>query len=87
MTYYILCGGLMMGCFVVSLFFYKFWKKTSDRLFLFFSYAFLLLTIERLLLGMLGSAQEPKPQIYLIRLGAFILILAGIIIKNRESTR
>lgn len=87
MIYYILCGGLMMACFVVGLFFLKFWKRTSDKLFLYFAYAFFLMTVERVLLGVLGSAQEPKPQIYLIRLGAFSLILFGIIVKNRESSR
>lgn len=86
MFYYILSGALMMACFVVGLFFTKFYKRTHDKLFLYFSYAFFLLSIERLLLGLFGSAQEPRPQIYLIRLGAFVLIILGIINKNRAQS-
>jgi len=87
MIYYYMSGALMMSCFVSGMFFLKFWKKTSDKLFLYFSWSFFLLTAERILLGFLGSAQEPKPQVYLFRLAAFLLIIFAIVQKNQNSKR
>ena len=81
--YGVISGALMMGCLIPSIFFYKFWKKTHDKLFLMFSAAFAMLAIERLVLGNLGTA-ETHLKVYLIRLFAFLLILVAIIIKNRE---
>lgn len=85
MVYEILSGALMLACFVAGLFFYKFWKKSHDRLFMFFSFAFFLLSLERLVLGYLGTNNEPSPFIYLIRLGAFLLIIFAIYNKNKEK--
>jgi Family of unknown function (DUF5985) len=85
MIYEILSGALMMSCLVTGLFFLKFWKKTRDKLFLIFAFAFFTLSLERLVLGYIGRGNEPSPQVYLFRLGAFILILIAIINKNRES--
>jgi hypothetical protein len=47
--------------------------------------AFFLLAFERLVLGFLGSANEPSQWVYLIRLGAFLLIIYAIISKNKQS--
>lgn len=82
--YELLSGALMLSCFVASLFFYKFWKKTHDKLFIMFSAAFAMLSFERFVLGYLGT-REVFTSVYLIRLCAFILILMAIIHKNRES--
>lgn len=84
MVYELLSGALMLACFVAGLFFYKFWKKSHDRLFKFFSFAFFLLSLERLVLGYIGTNNEPSPFIYLIRLGAFLLIIFAIYNKNKE---
>ena len=84
--YELISGALMMACIVTGLFFWKFWKKSKDRLFFMFSAAFFLLALERLVLGYLGAENEPSPAIYLIRLVAFVLILIAIINKNRESS-
>lgn len=85
MMYEVFSGALMITCFVAGLFFLKFWKKTHDRLFILFSFSFFLLSFERLVLGYLGSKHEPSPLVYLIRLGAFILIIFAIVNKNKES--
>ena len=87
MLYRTLSGVFMMACFMAGVFFLKFWRKTKDKLFLYFSFSFFLLTVERILLGIFGSIQEPKPQIYLIRLGAFLLIIYAIIHKNKETNQ
>lgn len=87
MMYEIISGALMMACLVTGLFFVRFWRKSYDRLFLIFSFAFFLLSLERLVLGYIGTTNEPSPKIYLIRLTAFILILIGIIDKNRSTNK
>lgn len=87
MIYEILSGALMMACLVTGLFFIRFWKKTYDRLFLIFSFAFFLLSVERLVLGYLGNRSEPTPEVYYIRLAAFVMILIAIVDKNRSSQK
>ncbi len=84
--YEIISGAIMMACLVAGFFFFRFWKKTSDGLFLMFAAAFWILSIERLILGFIGNENEPNPEIYLIRLSAFVLILLAIIQKNQESS-
>ena len=87
MIYPILSGALMMACLVTGMFFIRFWKKTYDRLFLIFSFAFFLLAVERIVLGILGARSEPTPEVYYIRLAAFVMILIGIIDKNRSAEK
>lgn len=83
--YWFLSGAIMLGCAVASLFFFKFWKKTRDRLFMFFGVAFAILSIERIVL-LLMSAGESNTAIYLMRLLAFALIIISIVDKNRQES-
>lgn len=85
MIYEVMSGALMICCLVAGLFFLKFWRKTNDRLFKLFAFSFFLLSFERLVLGYLGSKNEPSSLVYLIRLVAFILIIFAIINKNKEA--
>lgn len=87
MFYEVLSGALMICCLVAGLFFLKFWKKTHDYLFRLFSLSFFLLAIERMVLGYLGSEDEPSELVYLIRLVAFSLIIYAIIRKNKTGNR
>jgi len=86
MLYEVFSGALMVCCLIAGLFFYKFWKKTNDKLFKLFSFSFFLLSFERLVLGYLGSRNEPSSLVYLIRLFAFVLIIYAIVDKNRSSS-
>jgi hypothetical protein len=81
MTSFIM-GTIAMGCAVAGLFFLRFWKETKDRLFLSFTLAFFMLAINRTLLGFTPYANETTPDLYLLRLSAFLLILFGILDKN-----
>lgn len=85
--YELLSGAIMMACFSAGIFFFKFWRKTHDKLFMLFGAAFFILSFERMLLGYLGNQLEPSPKIYLIRLSAFIVILIAIYMKNKEKSR
>lgn len=85
MLYHFVSGGIMMACLAAGFFFHRFWKKTNDSLFRLFAAAFGLLAIERIVLSYTGANHEPRPEIYLIRLSAFLMILFAIIRKNRNA--
>ena len=83
-------GALVMGYMVAGLYFLRFWNTTRDRLFAFFSLAFWVLALQRLLLAITtadiqgkNETVEGHPFLYVMRLLAFILILVAIIDKNR----
>ena len=76
--------GLTFACALVSTtFFFRFWKRTKDALFLYFALCFAVLSIERLVLALLPADKEYK--FYFIRLGAFLLLILAIVQKNRKS--
>jgi uncharacterized membrane protein HdeD (DUF308 family) len=75
-----------MACFVICLFFLRFWKKTRDRFFLFFAVSFALEGVNRIILGLDYRANENEPVYYLVRLLSFVLILIAIIDKNRITS-
>lgn len=79
-----LSGCIFMAFLVASLYFFKFWRQANDRLFLAFAMAFALLGVERTLLVFVSAGNESLPYVYVIRLAAFCLIIAGIIGKNRR---
>jgi hypothetical protein len=80
-----LSGAVSLGALVASLFFLRFWRKTSDRFFLAFAVAFLLLALNQAFAQWIGAADERAGYIYLLRVVAFVLILAAIIDKNLRS--
>lgn len=81
--YGFISGAIMLGSFVASLFFYRFWRRTLDRLFVWFAVAFLILGIERLVLAITHANEISSPAIYILRLVAFLLIIVAIVDKNR----
>ena len=80
-----LAGAATVSLLVIALFFLRFWKKTRDRLFLYFSAAFVILMVERLIRAAMIVENEWTPYVYLVRLAAFILIILAIVDKNRRS--
>ena len=78
-------GALVMGCFVVGLFFLRYWRATRDRLFAMFALAFWALGVNWLGLALLATTQEARTAFYLVRLVAFLLIIAAIVDKNRST--
>jgi len=78
-----LAGILAAMYFIAALFFMRFWRDTADRLFAFFSGAFALLAIQRVLLVIYPDLEA----LYVLRLLAFVLILAAIIDKNRVAQK
>jgi hypothetical protein len=83
----LMLGGLVMGSFVIGLFFLRFWRDTRDRLFAMFALAFWLLGINWLGLGALVASEDSRTLFFLIRLAGFLLILLAIADKNRSAQR
>lgn len=78
-------GAISACCWVVGLFFLSFWRRTQDRFFALFAVAFWMLALGRLGLAAAGSVHEEGSAIYLLRLCAYLLILAAIVDKNRGA--
>jgi phosphatidylserine synthase len=78
-----LAGAAAISLLVIAMFFLRFWRRTNDRLFLFFAGAFLMLMVERIARAIIGE-NEWAPYVYTVRLIAFILIIVAVIDKNRR---
>jgi hypothetical protein len=77
-------GFTVAGAWVSGLFFLRFWRESRDPLFGFFGAAFWLLAASWTLLALSSPTEESRPYIYALRLLAFVLIIAGMVVKNRE---
>jgi hypothetical protein len=82
---YFLMGVITTQYLVASLFFFRYSKKTCDNFFKYFSAAFALLGAERIVSIAIAIENELRPLVYLFRLAAFLLIIAGVLMKNRQS--
>ena len=84
--YPFLFGALTVLSLTACLFFVRYWKSSGDRFFLFFAVAFAALGANWALLVGRDPSDEYTPYFYLLRLFAFLLILAGIADKNRRAS-
>lgn len=82
----LLAGGIATASLVAGLFFFRFWRSTQDRFFLFFALSFTIEGLNRFALYWLAGLDDLSPTYYVIRLVAYGLILAAIIDKNRKPT-
>ena len=77
-------GALAMSSAVAGLYFWRFWTESRDRLFVFFGLAFWLLALNWAGLAIFDEP-ESRHWVYTVRLVAFVLIIAGVIDKNRRG--
>ena len=80
-----LMGGIAIGSLAAALFFWRFWRMTADRFFLYFALSFGVEALDRTILGLSAPLQEQEPLIYSLRLISYGLILVAIIDKNRTQ--
>jgi uncharacterized membrane protein HdeD (DUF308 family) len=80
-----LLGVIATSSLTAGVFFLKFWKQTRNSLFLAFGLAFLVEGLNRCAVLLLEKANDGSPYIYLVRLLAFLLILAAILRNNYGS--
>ena len=77
-----LSGMTTMGYVIAGLFFFRFWWRTSDRLFIYFGVSFCLLAGGQALSALAEIPSDDQVWIYLPRLAAFTLLIVGIVAKN-----
>jgi uncharacterized membrane protein HdeD (DUF308 family) len=82
-----LLGVIATASVTAGIFFLKFWRDTQDSLFLAFAIAFIVEGLNRTAMLLLSQPNEGRPWIYLVRFFAFLLILGGILNKNRQAGR
>lgn len=81
--YALFIGGVVaMGYATIGVFFLRFWSQTREGLFLAFALAFWLMAANSALPAILDVPKEEQSPFYLLRLGAFLLIIGAIVRKN-----
>jgi Family of unknown function (DUF5985) len=80
-----LLGVIVTASLASGAFFLKFWTGTRDPLFLAFAAAFFIEGLNRITFLFVEAPNEGRPTIYMVRLFAFLLILAAIVRKNRST--
>jgi hypothetical protein len=83
---YFLWGALSLASAMAALFFLRYWSSSRDRLFAFFAVAFAVMGLNWLSLAFIDPGEELRHTLYLLRLLAFVLIIVGIVDKNRRSS-
>ena len=78
-----LLGMIVMCCLIIGLYFVRFYRKSRDRLFLFFATAFWLLGANWFVLVFYNGEEPGHAHLYILRLVAFVILLIGIWDKNR----
>ena len=81
-----LAGAVVALCGVASLYFWRFHRQTGERFFGLFALAFATLAVSYLFRAAVDNASEFRPHVYLIRLAAFLLIIAAIVENNRRAS-
>lgn len=82
-----LSGAVSAGFLIAGLFFLRFWRKSRDELFAAFALAFWLLGLNQALLTFSSVPAEERTWLFLLRLAAFVVILAAIWRKNARVPR
>jgi hypothetical protein len=80
-----LWGALAMGSAVVALHFLRYWRNSHEPLFVWFAVAFIVMALNWLGLALIDPQSEVRHTLYLLRLAAFVLIILGIVDKNRRG--
>ena len=80
-----LSGVIFALSLTATLFFFRYWRQTADRLFAIFALAFVVFAASRIVLALLEEGNEARTWVYLLRLVAFLLIVVGIVDKNRVA--
>ena len=86
MKYY-MWGVLATSCLVVAMFFLHYWRDSRERLFMFFSAAFALMAVQWTASALSGTDEKHHAYLLILRILAFLCIIAGIMDRNRKDRR
>lgn len=81
----LLIGGIALLSGVAGLFFFRYWRSSRDRFFLFFAISFWGEAANRVHMGLTASWNEVQPSHYMVRVVCYGLILVAIWDKNRPG--
>jgi hypothetical protein len=77
-------GATALAAAAIGLYFLRFFRATRDPFFVMFAVAFWIFAVDRVLLASLNRASDFTTVVYTVRLLAFVLIIAAIVVKNRQ---
>lgn len=80
--YDFVAGMITVGFLIAAVFFFRFWKRTSDWLFAIFGVAFVLFAINQAATTSSLLLRDDQSWIYLFRLAGFVLLIVAIVVKN-----
>lgn len=80
-----LYGALSLGSAAITVFFLRYHRLARDELFLWFAAAFAAFGAHWTVLVFAGSSEHALA-VYLIRLIAFLMLVIGILRKNRRAS-
>ena len=75
-------GMNTMGFLIAGLFFWRFWQKTADALFIAFSAAFLLFALDQLFHSLEAASPSSQDWAFFFRLTGFGLLIFAVLRKN-----
>ncbi len=73
------------AAWINGVFFWRFWRESRDQLFAMFAITFWLLAASWAILAVFNPTGESLPYVYALRLLAFLVLIGGIVQKNRQS--
>jgi hypothetical protein len=77
-------GATAVAAAAIGLYFLRFFRATRDPFFVMFAVAFWIFAIDRVLLASIDRASDYTTAVYTFRLSGFLLIIAAIVVKNRQ---
>ena len=77
-----LSGMITAGFVVAALFFFRFWRRTGDSLFMIFALSFLLFAISQSLSVSFNFLHDDSTGVYILRFFGFGFLLVAIARKN-----
>jgi hypothetical protein len=82
-----LSGAVTMAFLLIGVCFLKCWKRTRDRLFVFFAVSFGLFAVNQIALTLAHTPEERSGYIYILRILGYCTILFAIVDKNTSATK
>ncbi len=82
-----LSGMNTMGFLIAGLFFWRFWRKSADSLFIAFSVAFFLFALDQLFHATAAEPSTSYSWSFFFSLAGFGLLIYAVLRKNLNRTR
>jgi hypothetical protein len=78
-------GANLALCLVIAVGWWRSWQRTDDAVFRLFAGAFVVLALNYVVVTAFTNGVDSRPGAYLVRLLAYVLIIAAIVSANRPA--